>query len=51
MKAKKIADDKYERHSAYKSMFLVKTYKDLGGNYESNKKSNNLSRWRTEEWV
>ena len=34
LKAKKIADDKYEKHSAYKSMFLVKTYKDMGGRYE-----------------
>ena len=30
-KAKKIVDNQYERHSAYKSMALVKKYKELGG--------------------
>lgn len=32
-KAKAIADKTYKRNSAYKNMFLVKTYKDLGGTY------------------
>ena len=37
--AKKIADKTYERHSAYKSMFIVSTYKKLGGKYSSKKDS------------
>ena len=38
MKAKAKADEKYKRHSAYKSMFMNKVYKDLGGTYAGDKK-------------
>ena len=38
MKAKAEADKKYKRHSAYKSMFMNKLYKDLGGKYTEDKK-------------
>ena len=40
-KAKKIADEKYSKPSAYKSGFIVKSYKDMGGTY-SGKKSKTL---------
>ncbi len=49
-KAKKMADEKYKRHSAYKSMYLVKTYKDLGGKYSTKKKMGKLERWKREKW-
>jgi len=39
MKAKAEANEKYKRHSAYKSMYMNKVYKDLGGKYKENKKS------------
>jgi len=29
--ARKIADNTYERPSAYKSMYIVRKYKELGG--------------------
>lgn len=53
-KAKKKADATYKRNSAYKSMFLVKTYKELGGKYKDNKNSNKkdgVSKWRKEGWI
>tara|TARA_Y100001972_G_C7381308_1_gene199830 strand:- start:25 stop:447 length:423 start_codon:yes stop_codon:yes gene_type:complete len=51
-KAKKIADEKYKRHSAYKSMFIVKTYKDMGGRYKSKKQvKGSTTRWNEEQWV
>jgi len=49
-KAKKEADLKYKRDGAYKSMFISKRYKELGGKYKG-AKTNNLSKWRNEEWV
>ena len=48
-KAKKIADETYKRPSAYKSMFIVKKYQELGRKYT--KKTKGLSRWRDEKWV
>ena len=32
-KAKKIADETYSRPSAYKSMFISRKYKELGGKF------------------
>ena len=32
-RAKKLADEKYKTHSAYKSGYVVQTYKRLGGRY------------------
>jgi len=49
--AQKKANETYKRHSAYKSMFLVKPYKDLGGKYSTEKKMGKLERWRKEKWV
>ena len=47
-KARIIADKTYKRHSAYKSMFLVKTYQELGGKYSN--KTGGLERWRKQQW-
>jgi len=49
-KAKRIADAKYKTHSAYKSGFIVKTYKDLGGKYIDDHKPRTLKRWFREKW-
>jgi len=49
-KAKRIADKTYKRSGAYKSMFIVKKYKELGGRYKD-KKTSNLSQWRNENWI
>lgn len=48
---KKYADTIYKKPSAYKSGFIVKTYKERGGKYK-NKKSNKakLKRWFDEKW-
>eukprot|EP01050_Picozoa_sp_SAG11_P026139 SAG11_NODE_6151_length_1375_cov_1.985904_2_plen_69_part_00 len=37
-KAKQKADKVYKRHSAYKSMYISKTYEDMGGKYKTEKK-------------
>lgn len=47
---KGIADEKYKKSSAYKSGFIVKTYKALGGKYKDDDKPKNLSRWFEEDW-
>jgi hypothetical protein len=49
-KARKIADTKYSKPSAYKSGFIVKTYKKLGGTYTNDGKEKNLKRWFLEDW-
>jgi len=49
-KAKQIADEKYKKPSAYKSGFIVKLYKELGGTYTDDKKPKNLKRWFKEDW-
>jgi len=48
--AKSIADQKYSKPSAYKSGFIVKTYKEMGGTYTDDKKPKNLQRWFKESW-
>jgi hypothetical protein len=51
-KAKLEADKTYEKHSAYKSMFIAKLYKQYGGKYkDSSKKDTKLSTWRQERWI
>lgn len=63
--AKKLADAIYKTHSAYKSGYIVKKYKELGGKFaeerarsrsRSNTKSSpknraGLTRWFAEKWV
>jgi len=53
---KKEADERYKVPSAYKSGWLVKTYKERGGTYSTVTVSNGvevkpLSRWFEEKWV
>jgi hypothetical protein len=50
-KAKKIADTVYDRPSAYKSGFIVKKYKEMGGKYKEDGKEKKLKRWFKEEWA
>lgn len=51
-KAKKKADETYKRPSAYKSMFIQKVYKEMGGKYKGKKTSKaSTSRWLKEEWI
>jgi len=49
-KAKRIADDKYKTHSAYKSAFILKTYKELGGKIDESKSKQGLRKWIKEDW-
>jgi len=49
-KAKKKADETYSRHSAYKSMYIQKVYKDLGGRYKGKKKES-TTKWIQEQWI
>lgn len=49
-KVKKYANSIYSKPSAYKSGFIVKTYKQLGGTYTDDKKPKNLKRWYSEKW-
>lgn len=46
------ADRIYKTHGAYKSAYIVKLYKELGGEYEGKKNDNEgLSRWLKEQWI
>lgn len=49
-KVKKEADKKYKKPSAYKSGWIVKTYKERGGMYQDTNKEKNLKRWFKEKW-
>jgi hypothetical protein len=50
-KVKKEADNIYIKNSAYKSGWIVKTYKSLGGKYSGDKPVNEgLDRWYKEKW-
>jgi len=44
------ADKIYEKPSAYKSGYIVKTYKAEGGTYKDDDKPKNLKRWYEEKW-
>ena len=48
--AKHKADTLYSKPSAFKSGYIVKTYKELGGRYKDDNKSKNLERWSQEKW-
>ena len=50
-RAKEMADDVFEKPSAFKSGYIVKKYKDLGGRYRGQKpRDQGLTRWFKEEW-
>lgn len=44
------ADKLYKKPSAYKSGWIVKTYKERGGTYEDDNQPKNLERWFKEKW-
>lgn len=52
-KAKKMADAVYKVHSAYKSGWIVKKYKEFGGTFNTDMKptKKGLTRWFDEKWV
>ena len=45
------ADKIYKKSSAYKSGYIVKRYKELGGRYKNDDKEKKLKRWFSEEWT
>ena len=49
-KAKHMADDIYKKPSAYKSGYIVKKYKEMGGTFENDGKEKSLKRWFKEKW-
>jgi len=48
--AKMEADKIYDKSSAYKSGYIVKKYKQLGGTYTDDNKPKNLKKWFDERW-
>jgi hypothetical protein len=50
-KVKRKADQIYAVPSAYKSGWIVKTYKSLGGIYKDDHKTRSLKRWFKEKWT
>lgn len=48
--AKEVANQKYKKPSAYKSGFIVKLYKALGGRYQGTKPTKGLTKWFLEDW-
>jgi hypothetical protein len=49
-RVKKEADEKYKKPSAYKSGWIVKTYKDRGGKYSGKKEMKGLTNWFASKW-
>lgn len=49
-KARQMADKIYEKPSAYKSGFIVKTYKNMGGRFKDTKEERKLASWFKEDW-
>ena len=47
---KEDADAKYKKHSAYKSMWIQKEYKNRGGKFKDDGKERELTRWKKEQW-
>lgn len=50
-KAKAKVDKDFKKHSAYKSMTLIKIYKELGGRLKETKKSGGVKKWNSEKWL
>ena len=48
--ARQKADVIYKKSSAYKSGYIIKTYKELGGRYKDDHKQKKLARWFKEDW-
>jgi hypothetical protein len=50
-KVKKMADQIYEKPSAYKSGYIVKKYKELGGEYIDDNQPKELEAWYKAKWM
>ena len=50
-KVKKMADEIYKKPSAYKSGYIVKKYKELGGRFFEDNEPKELQRWFSEKWT
>jgi hypothetical protein len=51
-KAKRMATEKFTSPTgAYRSMWIVRKYKEIGGTYSGRKSSSKLERWRKEGWI
>jgi hypothetical protein len=50
-KVKQYADTVYKKPSAYKSGFIVKTYKQFGGKYGEDTQPKKLKTWFEEQWT
>jgi hypothetical protein len=50
-KVKLYANNVYSKNSAYKSGFIIKTYKNLGGTFKEDNKEKPLKRWFNEQWI
>lgn len=48
---KRVANEIYTKPSAYKSGWIVKKYKELGGRYSDVKTKEGLTRWYKEKWA
>jgi hypothetical protein len=48
---KLMADIIYKKPSAYRSSWIVKTYKQRGGKYSGVKTTEGLTRWHAERWA
>jgi len=50
-KVKMEADKVYSKPSAYKSGYIVKTYKERGGTYSGKREVKGLTNWFQSKWV
>jgi len=50
-RVKKMADEIYKKSSAYKSGYIVKKYKELGGEYIDDNKPKELKNWFKAGWT
>jgi hypothetical protein len=48
--AKKCAEAVYTKPSAFRSGYIVKKYKELGGTYSDDKSPKKLKQWFAEKW-
>jgi hypothetical protein len=50
-RVRKMADSVYAKPSAYKSGYIVKKYKEMGGTFAKDGKPKTLKRWFREKWT
>jgi hypothetical protein len=50
-RVKLYADKIYEKNSAYKSGFIIKKYKELGGTFKDDNQPKKLKQWFNEKWL